>query len=489
MTQSSVLVPAAFRSPQVVGLDHSTQNACDKLFAQWSQHLPRNVERELYLDAKNKLKDFRVAIPPQLVDALSVVMGWPEKAVYEMANRIVFERFLGADGDRDPFGLSRVLYENRFEVEFPQLVASSLAQSTAFLSTTPGDVASGEPRVLIMSHSAMWATGLWDNRRRAISAGLLIGEIDQLGSPIAFTLALPQEWVVCRKGGRGWYVDDVIRNRLGRPGLEHLPYRPTLNRPFGRARIDRVVMSLTDRAVRTGARLDVHAEMFSALKLILLGVGEDAFRDQAGNPIPMWSFYMGRANTLEKDEDGDLPQVMKIAAESPEPHIAVMRQLASEFSGHTGVPLSALGVASESPESADSKQMAREDNINDAEKQHVIYGATLKRVAENVVMIRDGLAEAPREVAEMTTRWRRADRPTLVSIADAGSKQVSMLSDEQKQTEVALELLGLEPDQISRMQQEVRRAASRAALDRVLGVKPTESGPTAAEVESGAGSG
>lgn len=453
----------AFGPPSVMGLDDHTQGLLDELVVQWARKLPRNIERMVYLDAKNTLDDLGVSLPPGLVDRLDVVVGWPEKAVYEVANRIVFERVYSPDGDGgDPFGLRRLLHENRFALEFPQAVVSSLAQSCVFGTATPGRVDEGEPESLVMFHSALWSTGLWDRRRRALRAGLLVSETDSMGRPIELTILTPTESIVCVKGGR-WYVEDVIPHRLGRTPMEVFPFRPSLDRPFGRSRIDRAVMSLTNRAVRAGSRLEVHSELFTSMKLILLGAEEEAFRDASGNMVPLWSFFLGRLNTLSKDEDGDVPKLEKIAAESPEPHLAIIRQLASQFSGHTGVPLSSLGIATDNPESAEAKQMAREDIVNDVEKQHVIYGDSLLRLMENAVMIRDRLDSPPDGIMDVELKWRRADRPSLVSIANAGIQQVSAipaLGD----TEVGMELVGMTPEQIERATAEIRRREARGNL-------------------------
>lgn len=456
-----------FTTPRVIGLDEFTQSIFEANVKQWQAKYPRNIERMVYLDGKNKLKDLQVSIPPELRDSLDIVMGWPEKAVFEMANRIRLDGIVTGEDDPDPFGLASVLRDNRFMVEFPQAVTSSLAHSTAFGSVTPGDVSAGEPEQLIMFHSALWATGIWDKRRRALSSGLLISETDANGSPTVMTLMLPRETLVIRKGPKSWYLDGKYPNQLGRVAFENLPYRPTLDRPFGRARIDRKVMSLTDRAVRTGARLEVHSEMFSAMKLILLGVGEDAFTDPSGAKVPLWSFYMGRMSTLSRDEEGELPKIEKITAESPEPHIAVWRQLAADFSGHTGVPMSSLGISTDNPESADAKSMAREDIVADAESQHTVYGFGVSRLLEDVVMLRDGLSEPPAEMAELGLKWRSPVQTTETAQAMAGSQRVNSapwLAD----TEVGLELLGLSSDQIKRALAEKRRSS---VSDLVAGIQ------------------
>lgn len=456
-----------FQAPRVAGLNPQTQAILDALVTQWRARLPRNVERMVFLDAKNKLDDLGVSLPPTLVDRLEVAVGWPEKAVYEVANRIVFERLVTPDGSADPFGLKRLLYDNRFAVEFPQAVASSLAQSCAFVSTTPGDESAGEPPALVMFHSALWSTGLWHRRLRALSAGLLISETDYVGRPTTLTILTPSEHVVCSKvGDLGWYVTDVIPHTLGRTPMEVLPFRPSTDRPFGRSRIDRVVMSLTTRAMRAGARMEVHSELFTSMKLLLMGADEEAFTDKDGKQVPLWSFFLGRLNMLSKDEDGDLPTLEKITAESPEPHIAIGRDLASKFSGHTGVPMSSLGISTDNPESADAKTMAREDIVNDVEKQQIIYGDALTRVFENAVMIRDRLSAPPDGILDLGFKWRRADRPTLSAIADAGAKQVAAVP-ELATTEVGMEMIGMDPDQITRAQAELRRRQGATVLDRL----------------------
>lgn len=449
-------------SPQVIGLDHTSQGLLDEAWKQWSSKVPRNFERLLYLDGKNRLKDLQVAIPPQLRDRLEVVMGWAEKAVSEPANRTVWEGMQGDDGNDDPLGLAATLHANNFRVELPQGVRAALSYSCAFLSVTQGDVAAGEPSELLMFHSALWATGLWDRRRRALKAGFLINDVDALGQPTVFTLMLPLETVVCMKGPLSWYVERVVPNRIGRVALEVMPWIPELDRPFGRSRIDRRVMSLVDRAVRAGARLDVHSELFSALKLILLGVDEQAFKDEQGNTVPLWSWYMGRFNTLSRDSDGEIPKLEQIRAESPEPHIASMRQLASEFSGHTGVPLSSLGVAQDNPESADAKSMAREDIVFAIEQGHAIFGHAMVRSFENVVMFRDGLTEPPAEAARIEMLWRRPDRASEAALADAGLKQVTAAG--LQGTKVGMQMIGMSQAQIRQAETELRQSRARELL-------------------------
>lgn len=459
--------------PRIMFLDDPTQALVNEMFTQWARKNPRNITRLLYFEGRTRLKDLRIAIPPHLVDKLEVVMGWPEKAVYEVANRVQWQGINSPDGSQDPFELSEVLFENRFAAEFPQLEASALSQSVAFMSVTPGDPSNQEPAALIMSHSALWATGLWDVRRRGFKAAMFISEVDDLGRPTSMTIMLPQEFLLCQNpGGDGaWFVANRIPNRIGRVPFEMFPYRPVLDRPFGKSRIDRVVMSLTDRAVRAGSRLEVHSELFSAIKLILLGADENTFKDSAGNDIPLWSFYMGRMNWLTRDEDGELPNIEQIAAQSPQPHIDVLKELASEFSGHTGVPLTELGVSQDNPESAAARDMARLSIVMAAQRTREAWETSLVRTFESAVMIRNNLTTPPDGFHQLSMSWGDADAPSRAAKAAAGAQQVA--ADPVLQgTDVGLELLGLTPDQIRRVREETRRANAPGVLSQLLNRAP-----------------
>lgn len=477
---------AHFRAPQVAGLAHDTQDLLDRLVAVWRQKLPRNSLRSLYVDMKNRTRDLGISIPPALRD-LEIVMGWGEKAVYGLAQRCIWDGVVAPSGVDDPFELRSVLRDNRFDIELPQAIVSQLTHSVSFISTTPGDVQSGEPEVLIMAHSAMWSAGLWDRRRRALSGLLLVGQTDDLGRPTELTILTPWETVACVQGPSGqWYVQDVRHNPLGRVLAEPMPFRPTLDRPFGRSRINRQVMSIIDRATRAGLRLDVHGEFFSAAQFLLFGAAEDAFTDDNGNPIPMWDWYIGRFKTLSRDEDGELPQLQEIAQKDPTPHITTMRQLAGEFSGATSLALSSLGITAENPESAEAMYAAKEDLVIEATNNNRVNDAALSRVFQNTVMLRDGLTEAPSELEAIGSRWANPALPSVVSASDAMVKQIAAIP-RLAESDVALEELGYSEEQILRLRADWRRKDDEDTMATLMagrGVAQAASSESPAEVKA-----
>ena len=109
------------------------------------------------------------------------------------------------------------------------------------------------------------------------------------------------------------------RHNLGRVPVEPLVNQPRRGRPWGKSEITPALMSYTDSGVRTMLSMEVSREFYSSPKEFILGASESAFKDEQGNPIPAWAAYLGRFKALERDDDGDLPEVHQFSAASPAP--------------------------------------------------------------------------------------------------------------------------------------------------------------------------
>lgn len=455
------------KAPQVSGLDHQTQALADELFAAWRDKFPRNLLRQQYVDMKQGLKNLRIAVPEALED-LEIVMGWPEKAVSMHSDRYIFNGITSPLGGDDPLELRSVLRDNRFGDELQQAIQSAHTHALAFASTTRGSVADGEPEVLIQFHSALWSAGLWDKRRRAIKGALFIEATDSLGRPSSLMLCTPFEWIRCQQLGGSWYLTWREGHVLGRVPIEPLPVKPDLDRPFGRSLISREVMSLTDRAVRTSLRLDVHSELFHAPHLLLLGADKETFTDSAGNPIPILKWYMSQLNTVSRDEDGNIPNLEIISQQSPQPHLDTLRMLSSQFASSVSIPVDALGITRENPESAAAKEMAEKELIVAVSRNERTMGASLGRILENVITIRDGLSEVPEEAKTLNIRWRNPAMPSVVTQSDAMVKQIAAIP-KIGETTVALEELGWSEEQILRAEAEWRSSSLRESVTALAG--------------------
>ena len=349
--------PQWFTPPSgVEGLDPETERLMFPLFAVWNRKRARNMLRSAYADGKHRLDHIGFSIPPAMRH-IEEVVGWPAKAVAAHAERCMFDGFVSPSANDDPFDLDAVLSANQFDLELPQAIRSSMTHSVAFMTVSPGDPNAGEPPVIVMPYSAQWSAGLWNFRTRSLKAGLVVKDVDDYAMPTMYSIYTPKEVTTLKLAGK-WVVDNVWSHNLGRVPMEALPYRPDIDRPFGRSIISRPVMSITDDAVRTVMRTEVSAEFYSAPQLLLLGADKDSFLDDKGNPIPVWEFIIGRINAISRDDNGDVPTVQQISQQSVQPHVEQMRELASRFAGETSVPVSSLGVVTDNPSSAEAMHAA-----------------------------------------------------------------------------------------------------------------------------------
>lgn len=467
--------PLVCAASSVAGLPDDAQDVLNELVAVWDRKRARNVLRQQYVDMHVDVKNLGIAIPEEIANGLEVVSCWPEKAVHSLASRCVWDGVVSKSGTEDPFELSDILRDNRFDVDLPQAIVSELIHSVAFISTTPGDTVSGEPEVVVMPHSAQWASAVWDRSRRAISAGLLVNATDKYQRPVRLTLLTPFDAIVCETRGSGWFVSDVRSHGLGRVPMEALPFRPSLDRPFGRSRVSRAVMTITDRAVRAALRMDISSELYTAPGLLLRGLDEETWSAIKAS----WTWQLGSVKGITRDEDGNVPEVTSIPQQSMLPFVEQLRELAMEFAAATSLPVSSLGIVQDNPSSADAIYAAKEELVVEAANANRVNGYALSRVYQNIVMLRDGLDFVDDELKSVSTRWRNPAMPSIVSQADAMVKQISALPD-LALTDVALEEFGYTAEQIVRIRSEIRRAKGVAALDKALSdlaqgtSKPTE---------------
>lgn len=454
----------------VQGVDDKNIGMLARLIMQWQAKRARNRLKTDYWNGKHKLDHIGFSIPPAL-RKLEEVVGWPAKAVQAHAERCMFDGFVSKNDSDDPYGIQRTLIENRFDIELPMAITSTMVHSCAFISVTPGEVEAGEPEVLVTPQSAQWASGIWNPHTRALDAAFAVNRADDYGRPTEMTLYTTDRIIVLRNVAGNWRLDHETSHGLNRVPVEPLVYRPTLERPFGSSVISRPVMSITDDAVRTVLRSETSAEFYSAPQYLLLGADPDSFKDDDGNPIPVWEFIIGRINLLSKDEDGDVPKIEQISQQSVQPHIDQLRELACRFSGETNVPVSSLGVVTDNPSSAEAMHAAEKDLVIDCAAATRVFGAALRRVGQDIVMMRsDGPNEMDDELATLTARWRN---PALPSVIDAGDAMVKLIGafPWMAETTVALEEVGFTDEQITRLLAEKRRNQAMGSLDQLLSPK------------------
>ena len=468
--------PVQFSAPAVPGLTPAEQAALAQLVELWRVKQPRNRLRQAYLDGVVRPDNLNISVPDDMVDQLGAVIGWPRKVVFGLSDLLIWDGVTSSTGSDNPFEIDDLLASTGFELEIAQTIPSSLTHSVAFLTLRKGVEAAGEPPVIIQGHSADWAAGLWDRVRRRLSYGLTIDDIDDAGRPTRFTLYTPDStYVVEVNTASAWRIIHAELHGMGAPMMEALPFEPSLDRPLGRSRISRDVMSITQRAMRTVLREELATELFTAPGILLSGVDSDLIDD-----LRSWDWKLGTIKTISSGEEPEGPKVTVLPQQSAQPFTEQMRALATELSGVSSLPVSSLGVIQDNPSSAEALYAAKEELVIKAKNAQRVFDAALNRVYAHAVMMRDGLDEMTPELRSLATRWGDPAHPSIVSQSDAIVKQISALPW-LAESPVVLEELGYSGSQIARLMSDKRRAEASGLLDRLSAQEPVD---TAAESEA-----
>lgn len=445
------------------GFDDDDNRTLNRLLEQLDAKAERNRLRAAYYDMRHAVKLVGSVIPPQYWRA-GIVLGWSGKAVDILGDRCNLDRFVWPDGDLGSLGASEVWDRNWLDARVSEAIISSLIHSVAFLVNTEGDESAGEPRSLIHVKDATNATGDWNERRQGLDNLLSVINRDDDGQVTELALYLDGRTITAVKDSSGWSVD-VQEHSWGVPA-EALVYKPRTGRPFGSSRISRAVMSYQDMATRSAIRLEAHSDIYAIPDLWLFGADESIFKNADGSQKQSWQIVMGRIKGVPDDPDADDPKLARadmknVPASDPEPHLKALKQQAMFFSGETSIPLSSLGVSDmANPTSAESYIASREDLIALAERATDVWSPALKRSYLRALAIQGGLSEIPQEWATVAPKWRSPLYLSRAAQADAGTKQLSAIPW-LAETEVGLELLGLDRQQIDRALADRRRALAQ----------------------------
>lgn len=461
----------------IEGLTDDEKYTLNELWRVWTLKLRRNILRTQYYDQHNVLKDLGIAIPPHLTD-LEMVLGWPAKAVDVLARRCKLDGFVVPGDENDLFGVQELWRGNDMHMELPQTLTSALVHSCAFLTVTKGDTSVGEPEVLISSQSALYGSGIWDARRRRLKAALTITDMDEIGRVTGWALFMPGVTVRALWNVNNWELSRFTHT-LDRLPVEVISYKPRLDRPFGCSRISRAVMGLSDSALRTLFRMEIHAEFFSSPQRYAMGADESMFMDADGEPITQWQAILGRVWAAGRDPDtGEVPQLGQFAQSSPQPHTEQLRSLAAMFCSETSLPLNALGIVQDNPSSADAIEAAERDLIIEARYTMECFGPRIARAMTTAVQIRDDLDEAPQELLRLDALWRDPENPPQSAAGDFLIKVVQAMPW-LAESKVPLEQLGWDATTVERAWADKRRANVSSLLQRL----PVNQPPVQPDIE------
>ena len=447
--------PVAVAAPEVTMPPSMPQEwawEIEDLYGVWYNHLVGNQRRFAYYDGRNRLKDFGISTPPELLNVETVV-GWPNKAVMSLAVRSRFDGFT-AGGEELQGRLDAISQRSHLRVKYRQAVESECVHGCCFatVGTTKGGA-----RIDI--HDAEHAAARWDDALGRVAYGLTV-DLSPTGEVEALTLYDAEATVYVWTTRAGLWDWEAYRHRMGRPLMEAFAYRPTQRKPFGQSRITRAVMSITDSAVRVALGGDISFQFAVAPQKYLLGADRRAFANKT-----RWEAYIGNIMAVGRDGNGDTPVFGQLQQASMEQTVSYMRLLAARFSGETNVPISQLGVIHDNPSSAEAIYAASEpliiecQDLNDGNRETLRALAKMALAAEADVPL-DALTE---EDEDFSPNMSNPAMPSVVSMADAAVKIAAAVPGFAG-TESFWKMVGLPEDTRREVLAQVDAANTRAML-------------------------
>jgi hypothetical protein len=454
-----------FEKLNIPGLSDSESAALNRNLERLANTRRMNMRRSELYDGKNALAQASGVVPPQYF-RLGIALGWSGKAVDGLTRRCQIERMVWPDGDLGSVGMDELTRDNFLLSEIAQGLTDSALHGVSFLINTQG--VEGEPRSLMHVKDALNCTGTWNARTRRLDDTLSITswDKDDATKPTGFILYLYGLTISATKADGRWTLTRS-EHGWGVPA-EPLVYKPRPSRRYGQSRLTRPIMGLHEQAVRELIRLEGHMDIYSYPEFWLLGGDMSAFRNADGSQKAVWQVMLGRIKGIEDNENKPdalaRPDVRQFPAASPEPHAKALGLLSRAFAREASLPDSAVALEGLSnPTSADAYDASQYELIAEAEGAMADWSTPISRSVARGLAILNGLTDVPDEFLTIAPGWLGAKFESRAAKADAGSKQlaaVPWLAD----TEVGLELLGLDEQQIQRALAEKRRAAGRAVL-------------------------
>lgn len=423
---SNVKIPDPTSAPEVRAALGDDVAAFRRVRLSIMKRMERNLLRDFYVEGEQAFKNMGIAIPPNLV-GFAAAISWPAKAISVVSERLFVDMFIRPDAaEPDPLMLD-VFADNLMLSEQNQLHYSALQYGPAFVSVSTGDESIGEPPILLHTYSAKIASGLWDTWTRRLTHALTIDATTPSGIVLELNWWTKENRVhIHRDSPSDRWSADVIPHRMGRCPVVLFPYDPTTSKPFGRSRVTRPVMALTDQAARTSLRAEVSAEFFSSPQRYLLGADEEAFTDDDGKPLPTWESIIGRLLVVSRQWDEEKeeyvagnPEAGQFPQLSMQPHSEHLRSIAMMFAGASSIPVGYLGIIQDNPSSADALRQLEQPLVSVAEGAQRNFAGPWATVANLCAQAHENSSSPISEYKRITPYWRDASTPTQAATTQA----------------------------------------------------------------------
>lgn len=406
----------------LLGLTDDEKNLIATLRRQYQRNAATMTLCERYYKAEQEIKNLRIAVPKELEGHLATLVGWAAQAVDPYVERLNLDCFRQVDATDGDEYLMAMMDANNFASEQALAYTDALSMGPAYWVV--GSPASRGDAPVITVESPLNTAVLWDLRGTAARAmmqeywsedGRRRGALLVPGKTVHLAQDDKGEWVVTSRDEHGFDFVPVVR----------MANRPRTNNRDGSSEITPALRSIIDDACRTLLDLGVARELYSVPQKALLGATEDAFKKADGSTASVWESYIHKFLSLERDEDGQLPEIHQFKTYDPSVFTKILDWYASSAAGIVGALPQELGLYTQgNPASAEAGMVAENGRVQRINRMQRQFTGPLIDVAKMAVRF-DNRGQLPAEYDHLAADWKPAEMfsPTIAS--DAITKQIA----------------------------------------------------------------
>ncbi len=459
-----------FDPASIAGLTDKERYWLGELVNVMALRWPGNCLKERYYEGKIRLADVNLGIAiPDGMRKLEIGCAWGAKCVDVLAARSMFDGFVGVDGDPVE-ELNQIVQANNLVAEYGKSSRDELKFGCTFATLSKDQ----KTRCKIRWHSPKTAAALWDGDKGRIRCGLAIIDTMPTNDDLNWTPSILNYYtddavIVITSTDRGW-VATRYPHKMGRPLMEPLIWNATSGKPFGRSRIKEPIRRLIQGYVRTIANATIGLEFSTSPQKYLLGVTDEQYDAVINQKFKQYVGSLLASTT--NPETGENPVFGQLPQGSIEPHVQMIRVLATQFSAATGLPVTDTGVVNDAnPTSSDAIEAQTKTLVGLAEQLNTGNGDSLRTIALMALAIANNktIEELTDEQRDIVAHFKNPAMPSVAATADAAIK-IASAREGFASTDTFLEMIGFSQADIRRIKAQEQRVRGMAVLEE-LGIE------------------
>jgi len=453
--------PTSIPTLPLVGLDDAERALITRL-AEQSITARREMElAEAYYLGEQVIQNLRIAVPKEL-EFLRTIVGWASLAVDPYVERHAIDCFRLVDGtDADAY-LTSLWAGNGLDAELPLAITDALSMGRGWwLAGSPLETG-GVPQITVESPLNLAAT--WNSRGTAPEA--LFHEYWSDDRQHA-ALLVPNQTITLAMSDRDeWEIIDRDRHDFGFVPAVRMPNGARTNNRDGRSAITPALRSTIDAACRTLLGLEVAREIYSVPQMLLLGVTESAFQNSDGSPKSAFETYVTSVLALERDDEGNLPEIQQKQVYDPSTFTKLIENAASRAASIVLAPPQEIGLYTQgNPVSADAQNTSESRRNRRARSQQAAFGVKITQIMQIAARFDNG-GVLPDRLRSVEADWCAVEEISIGATSDAIGKQIASGSVPAT-SDVTLKRLGYSAVDRRRLEQDRKRDDGRKAAQRI----------------------